>query len=316
MSKQPLVTIVLQTYNRRRMLEDALKSAREQTYKNIEILIGDNCSEDDTENFCTEQTKTDSRIKYFRHSENIGMVGNANFLLDRVSGEYFIFLNDDDWLDSDYVEKCINYIIDKPDYSMVCPSTVLYQNRYADDKVASVKKCHITRLNSNNIIKRLTNYLINQDELEMSSGCFRTSVLKLIKKTEGQYIRDRYNEDIVLEMKFLAAGKCKMLYKTHMNKRDGGYSREVNSSNNVYAANNINLKNVTHKRCKIFAKAIFKDKFFAQVLGNIKSKNLAMQIYFILARHYARGIYKPMILYYRIKNSLILSWNFFRLFKI
>ena len=199
---------------------------------------------------------------------------------------------------------------------MVCPSTVLYQNRYANDKVASVKKCHITRLNSNNIIKRLTNYLINQDELEMSSGCFRTSVLKLIKKTEGQYIRDRYNEDIVLEMKFLAAGKCKMLYKTHMNKRDGGYSREVNSSNNVYAANNINLKNVTHKRCKIFAKAIFKDKFFAYVLGNIRSKYLAMQIYFILARHYARGIYKPLILYYRIKNSLILGWNFFRLFKI
>ena len=314
MPKQPLVSIVLQTFNRRRMLEDALGSARGQTYKNIEILIGDNCSEDGTESFCREQEKFDSRIKYYRHSENIGMVGNANFLLDKVTGEYFIFLNDDDWLDLDYVEKCVNYICDKPDYSMVCPSTILYQNRYSDEKTTSEKICIKTRLNSEDVLKRLTNYLINQDELEMSSGCFRTSVLRQIKKFEGQYIRDRYNEDIILEMKFLAAGKCKMLDSTHMNKREDGHSKDLNSTNSVYNANRINLKNVTHKRCKIFAKAVMRDKYFKSVLGNIRCKRLAAQIYFILAMHYSRGIFKPLKIYYRTKGFLNLCWNYFRMF--
>ena len=67
MDNKPLVTIILQTYNRRNTLETALNSATGQTYGNIEILIGDNCSEDGTEEYCRQETAKDSRIKYFRH---------------------------------------------------------------------------------------------------------------------------------------------------------------------------------------------------------------------------------------------------------
>lgn len=305
MTSEPLVTIVLQTYNRRQMLEDALNSAREQTYKNIEILIGDNHSEGGTEEFCTEQAKLDSRIKYFRHPENIGMVGNANFLLDRVEGEYFIFLNDDDWLDLDYVEKSIMFIHGKDDYSMVCPSTVLYKDRENTSKTKK-QKCKIVRLNNSEPLKRLREYIRYQDLIEMSTGCFRSSILKDIKKAEGQYLIDRYNEDIVLEMKFLAAGKCKMLANTHLNKRDGGYSRDLSSVNMVYTAKGITMNNILKKRREIFTNAVKNDKYFSFVLGEKNAKILSKKLYNALSFDYKLGIYSLIILWYRILATIVL----------
>ena len=310
MTKKPLVTIVLQTYNRRKMLEDALESAVNQTYENIEILVGDNCSEDDTEKYCLDEAKKDTRIKYFRHKENIGMVGNANFLLDRVSGEYFIFLNDDDWLDLDYVEKCINFINNKPDYSMVCPSTMLYSKRFEKSGKERGRKCKIARLNSKRVFNRLIEYIKWQDSLEMSSGCFRTSILKQIKEAEGQYIVDRYNEDIILIMKFLAKGKCKMLSQTHLNKRDGGYSRDLTTFQMVYREFDVTAKNLGKKRCIIFSEAIGSDKYFTEILGEKESKKLARRIYLSLESHYCVGRYSIKRLISNILATIRLMYRY------
>lgn len=314
MADNPLVTIVLQTYNRRKMLEDALESAINQTYKNIEILIGDNCSEDDTEQYCVDMTKNDSRIKYFRHKENIGMVGNANFLLDRISGEYFIFLNDDDWLDLDYVEKSIEFIKDKPEYSMVCPSTMLYSKRFEKSGNERGRKCKTARLNGDTVLDRLKEYIKHQDSLEMSSGCFRTSILREIKEAEGQYIVDRYNEDIVLIMKFLVKGKCKMLSKTHMNKRDGGYSRDLTTFHMVYKEIDVTEKTLTKKRCIIFSEAISNDKYFTNVLGEEGAKKLARQIYLSLESFYCVGRFsiKKIIINIFSTLKLICRYNMYR----
>ena len=308
--KEPLVTLVLQTFNRLEMFKGALKSAREQTYKNIDILIGDNHSEDGTEEFCLEQAKEDSRIRYFRHSENIGMVGNANFLLDRVIGEYFIFLNDDDWLDLDYVEKCIEYLHNKPDYAMVSPSTILYSNRVTNmDKQHGVK-CLVAQLNSNSIYKRMCEYIKLQDRIEMSTGCFRTSILREIKAAEGQYIIDRYNEDIILIMKFLVKGKCKMLSKTHLNKREGGYSRDLATCHKVYTTQDVTMKNLAKKRCLIFSDAVANDKYFSAVLGEKKAQKLSRQIYLTLENFYCVGRFSFKKTWHKLRGTLWMLYNF------
>ena len=317
----PLVTIIIQTYNRKNLLKCALESARKQTYKNIEILIGDNHSKDGTEYYCREQEEEDSRIKYFRHKKNIGMVGNANFLLNNVTGKYFIWLNDDDWLDLNYVEECIKYINDKSDYSMVCPSTILHKKEYIDDRNYSSEKCKIVKLNSNNITERLENYLLNQDDIQMSSGCFRTSVAKQIKSAEKTYLTNRYNEDIIFEIKFLTAGKCKMLSKTHLHKRDNGYSRKVETAHKVYSIKGLKSRNLIKERCKIFSNAILTDEFFTTILDNKNKKSVAKKI---------KRTFKPLIIYgnirifyediknlcRNIRNTTVLGINYFRLFKI
>jgi glycosyltransferase involved in cell wall biosynthesis len=70
-SSQPLVTIAMPTYNRADgFLKQALQSAVSQTYANIEIIVSDNCSTDNTESVVKEMK--DPRIRYFKHSENMG----------------------------------------------------------------------------------------------------------------------------------------------------------------------------------------------------------------------------------------------------
>lgn len=106
---EPLVTIGIPTYNRaNKYLTHALQSALNQTYDNIEIIVADNCSTDNTEavvnRFVDER---DERIQYFKHPKNIGANNNFNFLVNQAHGHYFLLLHDDDLIDNDFIETCI-----------------------------------------------------------------------------------------------------------------------------------------------------------------------------------------------------------------
>ncbi len=105
----PLVTIAIPTYNRAdHYLGQALKSARNQTYSNLDIIVADNCSVDATATFVS--SITDSRIRYIRHPVNIGATNNFNFCLQEAKGDYFLLLSDDDLIDDDFVETCMNSV--------------------------------------------------------------------------------------------------------------------------------------------------------------------------------------------------------------
>lgn len=111
----PLVTIAIPTYNRAgSYLKQSLSSAINQTYENIEIIVSDNCSTDNTE--MVIKNVSDPRIRYFRQGKNIGANNNFNFCLRQAKGDYFLLLQDDDLIDCDFIETCVksvNYEIDK-----------------------------------------------------------------------------------------------------------------------------------------------------------------------------------------------------------
>ena len=103
----PLVTIGIPTYNRADgYLKDAIKSAMIQTYQNIEIVVSDNCSADNTEAFI--KSLDEPRIRYHRHAENIGANNNFNYCLKMAKGDYFLLLHDDDMIDHNFVEACMD----------------------------------------------------------------------------------------------------------------------------------------------------------------------------------------------------------------
>ena len=104
--KNPLVTIGIPTYNRANSnLLAVINAALNQTYENIQVLVGDNASSDHTSELVA--SITDPRLAYVRHSENIGANANFNYLLDHAEGEWFQLFHDDDLIDSDFVECCI-----------------------------------------------------------------------------------------------------------------------------------------------------------------------------------------------------------------
>jgi glycosyltransferase involved in cell wall biosynthesis len=102
----PLVTIAIPTYNRAATyLPQSLESALRQTYANIEVIVSDNCSTDDTAALVNHLAHP--RLKYFRQEQNIGFIDNFNFCLREAKGVYFLLLHDDDMIDSDFVESCM-----------------------------------------------------------------------------------------------------------------------------------------------------------------------------------------------------------------
>ncbi len=102
----PLVTIAIPTYNRADgYLKEALQSAISQSYDNIEIIVADNCSIDDTESLVKRYS--DPRLRYYKQNKNIGPLNNFNFCVDQAKGAYFLMLHDDDMIDEDFVESCM-----------------------------------------------------------------------------------------------------------------------------------------------------------------------------------------------------------------
>lgn len=102
-----LVSIGLPTYNRSQELTKVIEGFLFQTYRNLEIIISDNCSSDDTQKICEEYSRQDGRIRYFRQKENIGHARNFNFVLDNARGEYYMMASDDDWWAPTFVEKLV-----------------------------------------------------------------------------------------------------------------------------------------------------------------------------------------------------------------
>lgn len=103
----PLVTIGIPTYNRAgSYLKQAIECVLNQTYQNIELIISDNYSTDNTESLISEFQ--DKRLKYIRHAINIGPNNNFNYCLEQARGDYFLLLHDDDLIDVDFVEFCMN----------------------------------------------------------------------------------------------------------------------------------------------------------------------------------------------------------------
>jgi glycosyltransferase involved in cell wall biosynthesis len=112
--KLPLVSIGIPTYNRAdSYLAESLTSAIKQTYENIEVIVSDNCSTDNTE--MVVKSFNDKRIRYFRQKENIGGPNNSAFCLHQAKGFYFLQLHDDNLIDNDFIEVClksVNYSCD------------------------------------------------------------------------------------------------------------------------------------------------------------------------------------------------------------
>lgn len=117
-----MISIGLPTFNRKESLKRALDSLLDQDYRNFEIILADNHSEDGTEQLCLEYAAKDERIKYFRHKENIGMVNNAIFIFDHIVGDYFMWASDDDYWGSNLLSRLKNGLDNGPECGVAMSS--------------------------------------------------------------------------------------------------------------------------------------------------------------------------------------------------
>lgn len=102
----PQISVIVPVYKAETFLHRCVDSILAQTFHNFEVLLIDDGSPDNSCHICDEYAKKDSRVRVF-HKKNGGVSSARNFALDIVAGEFLIFIDSDDWIDTMCLEDCI-----------------------------------------------------------------------------------------------------------------------------------------------------------------------------------------------------------------
>ena len=105
-----LISVIIPVYNVEKYLEECLDSIVNQTYKNLEIILVDDGSTDNSGKICSKYAESDDRITDF-HINNIGVAGARNFGLKHCTGQYVLFVDSDDILELDAIEILYGYLV-------------------------------------------------------------------------------------------------------------------------------------------------------------------------------------------------------------
>lgn len=108
-----LVSILIPVCNRENLIKETVQSALSQTYKNIEIIVVDNQSTDNTWEVLKKLASKDERIKIFQNNTNIGPVRNWKRCIDEANGEYGKILWSDNLIANEFLEKTVPYLEDE-----------------------------------------------------------------------------------------------------------------------------------------------------------------------------------------------------------
>jgi Glycosyl transferase family 2 len=159
----PLVSIGLPVRNGERHLGEAVRSVLDQEHGDLEVVISDNASDDGTEEICREFARSDSRVRYHRQSQNIGLVANFNAVLHLAKGTYFKWMGDDDWLTPTYVRQCVEVLED--DAALILVTT--QQGHVDPDGALESASYDGTRMRSAHPVERFTEMLrlLNESRL-------------------------------------------------------------------------------------------------------------------------------------------------------
>ncbi|WP_155671724.1 glycosyltransferase family 2 protein [Aliivibrio fischeri] len=160
-----MVSVVIPVYNRANVINNTLNSVASQTYKNIEVIIVDDCSNDSNE-LKRKLENYDLNIKYIRHETNLHGGAARNTGIDIAKGEYIAFLDSDDLWSVDKIEQCINKGVSK--------NEILYS------KIEDRKSIKPQYAFDNN--KDVDEYLIVERQTMQTSSLFmRSSFAKIVR---------------------------------------------------------------------------------------------------------------------------------------
>ena len=105
-----LVTVIINVYNCKEFLPTSLESVRQQTYKNLEVILVDDASTDGSGEFCDEFCKQDERFRVIHHEKNTGVSGPRNTGLRAAKGDYIYFMDSDDYIHVEAIEALVGAI--------------------------------------------------------------------------------------------------------------------------------------------------------------------------------------------------------------
>jgi glycosyltransferase involved in cell wall biosynthesis len=125
----PRVSIGLPVYNGERYIGETLDSLLAQTFRDFELIICDNASQDRTDQICRSYANTDTRVRYVRNATNLGAPRNYRRAFELSSGEYFRWANCDDLFSPESLARCVEVLDEQPSVVLTYPKTKLIDER-------------------------------------------------------------------------------------------------------------------------------------------------------------------------------------------
>ena len=302
----PLVSIVIITYNSSKYVLETLESAKVQTHQNIELIVSDDCSKDNTAEICTHWIAKNKdrfvRTEFITVVKNTGIPANCNRGLKAASGEWIKFIAGDDTLISDCIENFVIYIRKSSDekISFIHSSINYYKNEIKNDTLLGVSDKSKSFFNSPNI-KANHQYkllLLHNGHIAAASTIYRKTILDEV----GGFDEEMPFEDWPIYIKLTGLGyKLFYLQKKTINYRFHNQSYYNNLYKDKY------IYNPFYKNDRIVFNKYIRDKltFIERIIEvfEYNRKYIFDQLGFNKRNWLNNIINYPFLLFFRLYKS-------------
>lgn len=195
-----LISVIVPVYNVEDYLAKCVESILNQTYKNLEIILIDDGSTDGCPLICDEFSVKDNRVKVI-HKKNGGLSDARNFGLDIMTGEYVTFIDSDDWIDEDLIERQYNCI--KNHDVDICQSCVTKD--WSDYSLAYRTVDSVIKFNRHDAMEQLQDYIILDKKYTvlMNSACgklYRSFLFDKCRFVNGRIWEDTQIQGILFDL--------------------------------------------------------------------------------------------------------------------
>ncbi len=163
------VSIIVPVYNVENYVEKCICSIISQTYKNIEIIIINDGSTDNSKQICEKYASKDNRIKFF-NKENEGLATTRNYGIEKASGEFILFVDSDDYIEKDAVEILLAKIKEK-NLDVVIGNAIVEGSK-------KIKPYLIRKKSENEKVMSGIEYLIERNKKDYFCVCVWISMYK------------------------------------------------------------------------------------------------------------------------------------------
>lgn len=180
--KEALISVIVPVYNVEKYLDECVESIVNQTYKNLEIILVDDGSTDNSGKICDELAKKDNRIHVI-HKENGGLSDARNVGIDVSTGDYIQFIDSDDYIEHDMIEFLVSNIIKYNADISICSNYIFDEEECINQSTGEV--CLYNRLE-----------ILQEVLLDEKIRCyawnklFRKELFKEIRFPKGKILED------------------------------------------------------------------------------------------------------------------------------
>ena len=182
MRKIPRISVIVPVYNAKRTLGECIESVLQQTYRDIELILVDDGSADESGEICDTYAKKDRRIKVI-HKENGGVSSARNMGIEKAEGEYICFIDSDDYIEAETLATAEKSISDtNPDlfiwgmvYDYFGKEGLIKSVNAPDNKALAFEKADINL------------WMKAFSEINMASPCNKLYKKSLVKKNHVQF---------------------------------------------------------------------------------------------------------------------------------